>query len=892
MAFKGAQVFYVSKQTVNNSAEVGVSAINLYFKQKPTKTNNRSGILAPGVNLFVVEAVGTGFPDLGQIETALIARVEWEDIQVSSDATLATTFRFPRPISVKTNKQYSFVVKFDGEEDFVLHSSELGQLLFGTDNQNSTISSDPNVGQYYNYISPQNPQSVSNENDQFINTGTATGENNYANTEYLSQFWKPTSTSVLKFDVFVARYSYNGDFDLGSHSNNVINSNSYITIINGKATVDVPQFRYEYFTYDRATSLIKDIGSGQVYQEGPLWPNDKAPATISGSSNSLFITAISNTINWSTLLNPNVNDEYIIVISNNHYGANAHGVAIRRVMEIVSNTSIRIDRPLPFSNTAANFRRSPVAYWNQSFKSRVFGRDSIVGILRDSNANSSMRFVSDSLNGISILNGGSGYSNSDVITFSGYESVTNKIIGNYPAIANISVNANGTIDGIYFSNTGAGFVNTANITMAITNSSSLPSTGANASFGYSTGSFFRTEANTTSGSHFANCDLINLEVADIIPALDINNPTGTAYRSTHRLPYYAIADNSVADGYVYYCDGTGAWDEYEIKNNEMRRSFTNTKSRVLPSWSNELTIPYANGSSSGGLGGNTSGPTVRLTSNASVIRMVATSNNDFVAAKIEGFDNRIKFLHYIINNDYTDEHTNYGAAWAKGIEVKFNLANNSFAEDLIVDSTVYRPPNSNVVAFARLYNSNDPYAFDDRDWTMLRLVSGGNTFSSSVDLNDTIEMTWTLPPFPNTAITMAGVANTTLGSVTITGTGTSWQSNATANLIAGDMIKIYSPLFPDNYQIALVNAVASDSSMTINTPVSNNNIVGPMTIDKIGYPHQTFKNDLNSGIARYYNLDGTEFDTFNVIQLKFVLVSSNTIMVPMLDDIRATAVSA
>ena len=47
------------------------------------------------------------------------------------------------------------------------------------------------------------------------------------------------------------------------------------------------------------------------------------------------------------------------------------------------------------------------------------------------------------------------------------------------------------------------------------------------------------------------------------------------------------------------------------------------------------------------------------------------------------------------------------------------VANNKFAEDLLVFLTAYRPANTDIKVFARIHNSDDPEAFDDKDWTML-----------------------------------------------------------------------------------------------------------------------------------------------------------------------------
>src|SRR6185295_10382863 len=144
--------------------------------------------------------------------------------------------------------------------------------------------------------------------------------------------------------------------------------------------------------------------------------------------------------------------------------------------------------------------------------------------------------------------------------------------------------------------------------------------------------------------------------------------------------------------------------------------------------------------------------------------LTTVSNSDFVAATAVPAGSKITYNRYIINNDYTNEHTNYGNSWARGIEVKFNLASNTQAEDLLVYATVYMPANTNVLAYARIYNTQDDDAFDTKDWTMLQLRSGNNIISSPTNLQDTYELTWGLQQYPNVAFQMAGSITTTNGS--------------------------------------------------------------------------------------------------------------------------------
>ena len=278
------------------------------------------------------------------------------------------------------------------------------------------------------------------------------------------------------------------------------------------------------------------------------------------------------------------------------------------------------------------------------------------------------------------------------------------------------------------------------------------------------------------------------------------------------------------------------------------------------------------------------------------------------------YNSIIYFGKYIINNDYSGENTDYGNADAKHITSKISFAADRFAEDLVVYLSAYRPLNTDIKVFARIHNSNDPEAFDDKDWTLLGLDSP-DIYSSSADPNDYVEMQFGFNDTPNTIFTVDGTVNVdTVSTTTVIGTGTTFQTNATANLQANDLVKIYSPIFPTNYAIRVVNSVDSDTQFTITDPVNNSGITGSgLKVDflgrvgnnasaSLGYPMQAFNSNDNNGIVRYFNSSMTIFDTYDTVQLKIVLLSdlaqvsnnsANAIptTIPRVDDIRAVGVT-
>ena len=233
-----------------------------------------------------------------------------------------------------------------------------------------------------------------------------------------------------------------------------------------------------------------------------------------------------------------------------------------------------------------------------------------------------------------------------------------------------------------------------------------------------------------------------------------------------------------------------------------------------------------------------------------------------------------------------------GLAISKHIGTKVQFSNDKFAEDVRMFMVAYRPSGTEIRCYARVHNSKDPEAFDDKAWTPLEYVQNANKFSSSDNENDFIEFELGLPQFSETANTLPGTFTTALNSNTIT-VANSGFSNVTSFIANNDVIKIYNPLFPlDNYQVAVVKE-ANNTQITIGGVIETTNVAGSgLKIDKVKYPNIAFNNVNNTNISRYYNSTLAEFDTFDTMQIKIVMLSDTTYTVPKLDQIQVLGVSA
>jgi hypothetical protein len=191
--------------------------------------------------------------------------------------------------------------------------------------------------------------------------------------------------------------------------------------------------------------------------------------------------------------------------------------------------------------------------------------------------------------------------------------------------------------------------------------------------------------------------------------------------------------------------------------------------------------------------------------------------------------------------------------------------------------------------YARIHNSLDDEAFDLKDWTLLEQTDGIDVYSNPQNQTDMKEFTYNFPAYPNTDITCTGTVTTTLSSATITGAGTLFNTQLAQN----DLVRIYQPLFPNNYFVTAVASIGSDTSITLADPVSNNGLVGAgLKIDKIKYPKQAFNDILNSNVVTYFTNTGSQFTTFDSMQIKVIFLSNNDNIVPKIDDCRGVAVTA
>lgn len=250
-----------------------------------------------------------------------------------------------------------------------------------------------------------------------------------------------------------------------------------------------------------------------------------------------------------------------------------------------------------------------------------------------------------------------------------------------------------------------------------------------------------------------------------------------------------------------------------------------------------------------------------------------------------------------INNTVANENTNNGLTKAKHITTKIAFDPTYAAQDLLVQASAFLPTGTAVIAYAKLYNSTDPDSFNSKQWTRLVPLSQGVSSNvSTISSNNYISLSYGLPNMPlslytaNGTVTIGTAYNTSTANNTIVGAGTHFGTE----ILVNDIVRIWNPNAPTVYQVATVTAITNTTSLTINKTVANSSILGQpgWYIDKISNPYTAYTDPQNYNVATYYNSSLTAFATYDTVQVKMDLLSTNTSVVPRLAALTAVGISA
>lgn len=297
------------------------------------------------------------------------------------------------------------------------------------------------------------------------------------------------------------------------------------------------------------------------------------------------------------------------------------------------------------------------------------------------------------------------------------------------------------------------------------------------------------------------------------------------------------------------------------------RSYINQYDGVVASRSNEVTAATPFKSFSG--------------------ELTFSTTNPYISPTVHQNDLDLFIERYSINNDTTDEYQGKGLARARYVSRQIRLTNDQQAEDFKVYLTAFKPQNTDIKVFVRALNPEDNESFDLKDWTELTLDQSSNIRSNPTNIYDKREFTYSVPFF-QAGTAVPGQFKTELANAVIVGT----SGSVSTDLTVGDVVRVYSQLFTNTHFVDTVVA-ANTTTFTIAKAVSNTSVVGNgLLVEKITRKNSGFLNIQNGNVFTYYNKALSKFNGYETFAVKIVLLSSDGINAPYVDDVRLLAVSA
>tara|TARA_A100001391_G_scaffold188364_1_gene158889 strand:- start:159 stop:1121 length:963 start_codon:yes stop_codon:yes gene_type:complete len=276
-----------------------------------------------------------------------------------------------------------------------------------------------------------------------------------------------------------------------------------------------------------------------------------------------------------------------------------------------------------------------------------------------------------------------------------------------------------------------------------------------------------------------------------------------------------------------------------------------------------------------------------------------SSDNRYVAPFVDTQSQSLLVYENILNNSTTNEYiTGAGSADAKYISRQITLGNDLDAEDLKVFVNAYKPAGTDVKVYAKAVNQVDEVGFDKGTWSELQVTDNGDKVSSSENRSDVIEYTFEFKDAPASTV-QTGTVTFTNATTTVTGSGTNFDGD----FAVGDLVKINNPPFDanTNYQISMVESIASDTSMTLADTIAIGDESDGRQIFKVDAADKnTIFRDPQSGVesddvpafvSTYYNANNEKLRGYKYLAIKIIMTGTSTSLAPYIQDYRALAVS-
>ena len=245
----------------------------------------------------------------------------------------------------------------------------------------------------------------------------------------------------------------------------------------------------------------------------------------------------------------------------------------------------------------------------------------------------------------------------------------------------------------------------------------------------------------------------------------------------------------------------------------------------------------------------------------------ATSNNNINALAISSTHLHEKYSGNVVPNA------------SRYISKSVILAEGQDAEDFKSYMAAYRPQYTDFKVYCKVVNNQDTILFNNQIWSRMTELSSPALLSSSVNINDLVELEYGLP---SSQIVLSNEVSCNITSNTITMTTTSQFSN-------GDFVYLYNTS-SNTFIVRQISSVTNATALTLEdapTFISSNADIG--IIPGIEDRSAVFSYTMNNGISRYVSRNDIVYDGFKTFALKIAPVSSYAYIVPRMADMRCLA---
>jgi hypothetical protein len=208
------------------------------------------------------------------------------------------------------------------------------------------------------------------------------------------------------------------------------------------------------------------------------------------------------------------------------------------------------------------------------------------------------------------------------------------------------------------------------------------------------------------------------------------------------------------------------------------------------------------------------------------------------------------------------------------------LAAGQDSEDMRAYLAAYRPANTDLYVYSRIRNASDQRPFTNQDWTKLREISPASLQSSTVNIDDQVELVYGFPQ----ARELFGndVSCRDYARYVIVPDSSEMNNN--------DFIYLKDNITDKYFNVREIVFVVNATAVVIDTPpsfTSTNCAMG--VIPGIETPYSAFCYPRNNNIVRYCTPDDNVYDAYIQFSMKIVPVADSTALVPRVGDVRVIA---